>query len=169
MRDNTLAERVAGRMAQPHETGHPTVTTDNPIADLLRAPLDSDWIVERLAEQLLGAIAARRSDEAQEFVFDADAATDHQSRRLLRPLLACLAAKSAAEAGLPVNLYGDQVAFQRPGSHGPVWVLGQFSNRTGNVRVALRRSATPPEASEAGPVRPTVPIDADGVSLSRPR
>jgi hypothetical protein len=131
-------------MAQSHETGNPFVTASNPITALLRAPLGPDWTVEGLAEQVLGAIAAQRSEEAQEFVLDADASTDRQSRRLLRPLLACLAAKSAAEAGTPANLYGGHFSFQRQGPQGPVWILGHFENRPGSVRLALRRSSSPP-------------------------
>jgi hypothetical protein len=75
------------------------VTANNPIAELLAAPVDPGWTVEALAERVLGAIAALLSDDAQEqeVVLDADATTDRQSRRLLRALLACLAAKSAAE------------------------------------------------------------------------
>ena len=135
-------------MAQSHETGNPIVTPNNPIADLLSAPLGPDWTVEGLAEQVLGAIAAQRSEEAQAFVLDADATTDRQSRRLLRPLLACLATKSAVEAGTPANLYGGHFSFKRPGPKGPVWILGQFENRPGTVRVAFRRSNSPLENSE---------------------
>ena len=136
-------------MAQSHETGNPIVTANNPITDLLGAPLGPDWTVEGLAEQVLGAIAAQRSEEAEEFVLDADATTDRQSRRLLRPLLACLATKSAAEAGTPADLYGGHFSFKRPGPKGPVWILGQFENRPGSVRVTLRRSSSPPDDREA--------------------
>ena len=141
-------------MAQSHETGNPIVTANNPITDLLGAPLGPDWTVEGLAEQVLGAIAAQRSEGGQEFVLDADATTDRQSRRLLRPLLACLATKSAAEAGTPANLYGGHFSFKRPGPKGPVWILGQFENRPGSVRVTLRRSNSPSESSEARPGQP---------------
>jgi hypothetical protein len=110
--------------------------------------------VEKLAEQLLDAIAAQCSEEAQEFVVDADAALDRQSRRLLRPLLACLATKSAAEAGTTVDLYGGHFSFKRLGPKGPVWILGQFENRSGNVRVTLRRSNSPPEGLGAMPAQP---------------
>src|SRR5205823_1955888 len=141
-------------MAQSHEAGNPIVTANNPLTDLLGTPLGPDWTVEGLAEQVLGAIAAQRSEEAQEFVLDADATTDRQSRRLLRPLLACLATKSAAEAGTPANLYGGHFSFKRPGPKGPVWILGQFENRPGSVRVTLRRSSSPPEGPEARPGQP---------------
>ncbi len=135
-------------MAQSHETGNPIVTLNNPISDFLRAPLDPAWTVEGLAEQVLSAIAAQRSDEAQAFILDADASTDHQTRRLLRPLLACLAAKSAAETATPTNLYGGPLSFQRPGPQGTVWIFGQFENRPGSVRVTLRRSSVPPKVVE---------------------
>jgi len=57
------------------------VTADNLISELLSAPLSPDWTVDRLAEEVLCAIAARGSGEAQEFVLDAEATTDRQSRR----------------------------------------------------------------------------------------
>lgn len=121
---------------------------ENPITEILAAPLAPDWTVEGLAEQLLSAIAGRHTDEVQEFVVQAD--SDRQSSRLLRPLLACLAAKSA-ESGGPVNLYGGHLSFKRTGPNGPVWILGQFENRPGSVRIALRRSNSPPETPEARP------------------
>ncbi|MGO9464437.1 MAG: hypothetical protein ACLQIB_28110 [Isosphaeraceae bacterium] len=124
------------------------MTADNLISELLSAPLTPDWTVERLAEEVLCAIAARGSGEAQEFVLDADATTDRQSRRILRPLLACLASKSAAEAGTPLNLYRGCLSFQRPSHDGPVWILGQFENRPGTVRVTFRRSSSPQPNSE---------------------
>jgi hypothetical protein len=120
------------------------VTTNDFISVILSAPLDPGWTVEGLAEQVLGAIAAQRSEEAQEFLLDANATTDRQSRRLLRPRLACLATKSAAEAGTPTNLYAGHLAFKRPGPQGHVWILGQFENRPGSVRATLRRSSSPP-------------------------
>src|SRR5581483_11937132 len=127
-------------MAQAHETGDPTVTTNNPISDFLAAPLDPDWTVEGLAERVLDAIAAQGSQEGEEFVVDADTITDRQSRRLIRPLLACLATRSAAETGTPANLYGDRLSFKRSGPAGSVWIVGQFENRPGSVRVSLRRA-----------------------------
>jgi hypothetical protein len=125
------------------------VTAENPITDLLAAPLPPDWTVEGLAEQVLAAVASNGSEEAQGFALDADATTDRQTRRLLRPLLACLASKSAAESGRPASLYGGSLSFKRPGPEGPVWIVGQFENRPGTVRVALRRSLSPPGASDA--------------------
>src|SRR5437868_7559835 len=147
-------------MAQSHETGIPLVTANNPITDVLGAPLGPDWTVEGLAEGVLGAIAAQGTEEGHEFVLDPGATADHQSRRLLRPLLACLATKSAAEAGTPANLYGGHFSFRRPGPDGPVWILGEFENRPGRVRVTLRRSSLPqpipgPPAGDP-PVEPAV-------------
>src|SRR5436309_14735540 len=98
-------------MAQSHETSNPIVTANNPITDLLSDPLGPDWTVEGLAEQVLGAIAAQRSEEGEEFVLDADATTNRQARRLLRPLLTCVATKSAAEAGTPAHLYAGHFCF----------------------------------------------------------
>lgn len=132
------------------------MTTDNPITDLLAAPLPPDWTVEGLAEQVLGAIAAHRLDGPQEFVLDAEAVTDRQSRRLLRPLLACLATKSAAEAGTSANLYGGSLSFKRLGPEGPVWIVGQFENRPGTVRVTLRRLPSGPQDSQPCTSQPPV-------------
>jgi hypothetical protein len=154
-------------MAQSHKTGDSIVTTKNLIADLLTAPLGPDWTVDALAEQVLGVIAALRSEEGQEFVLDADALTDRQALRLLRPLLACLAAKSAAEAGTSVNLYGGHISFKRPSPKGPVWILGQFDNRPGNVRVTLRQSSTPPDDPVANPPQPSVVPTTVGVHQVR--
>ncbi|HUR54156.1 MAG TPA: hypothetical protein VMZ71_08495 [Gemmataceae bacterium] len=130
------------------------MTANNPISDLLSAPLDPDWTIEGLAEKVLSVVAGDQSAPGREFVFDADATTDRQSRRLLRPLLACLATKSAAESQTTADLYGGQLAFQRPGPNGAVWVLGQFENRPGSVRVSLRRSDSPPAFPHpTGPAR----------------
>jgi hypothetical protein len=135
-------------MAQSHQTGNSILTTGNPINDLLSAPLGSDWTVDQLAEEVLCAIAARGQDEVQEFVLDAETTSDRQSRRVLRPLLARLATMSAAEAGIPPNLYGGRLAFERPGQEGPVWILCQFENRPGTARVEFRRSSSPPQNTE---------------------
>jgi hypothetical protein len=127
------------------------VNANTSISDLLAAPLSPDWTIEGLAEQVLDAIAAHRpadSGEAQEIVLDADVLTDRQSRRVLRPLLACLATKSAAEGGSTVNLYGGLLYFKRSGPTGPVWITGPFENRPGAVRVALRRSDSAPERAK---------------------
>jgi hypothetical protein len=120
------------------------VTADKPITDLLSAPLAPDWTIEALADQLLTAIAARCPEQVPDLVLDAEAITDRQSRRLLRPLLACLATKSGAENGTPVNLYGGELLFERRGSEGPIWIIGQFENSPGSVRAVFRRCASPP-------------------------
>jgi hypothetical protein len=124
------------------------VIAKNPLTELLAAPLCPDWTIEWLADRLLAVIAAQRSGGAEEFFLDAGTTADPQSRRILRPLLACLATMSAAEAGASTNLYGGQLSFKRPDSEGrPVWILGQFENKPGAVRVAFRRSSSPPEKS----------------------
>jgi hypothetical protein len=121
--------------------------TGNPLTDLLAAPLGHDWTVDRMAEEVLCAIAARGPEESVDIVLDAAATTDHQSQRLLRPLLACLATKSAAEAGTTPNIYSGHLSFKRPGHEGPVWIVGRFENTPGKVRVELRRcSSTPPDS-----------------------
>jgi len=134
-------------MAQSYETGNSAVTADKPITDLLSAPLSPGWNIEGLADQLLAAIAAQ--PKAQDLVLEA--AADRQSRRLIRPLLACLATKSGAENGTPVNLYGGEFAFKRRGSEGPIWILGRFENKPGSVRASFRRSAIPPEKPDGSP------------------
>ena len=73
------------------------MTAETLISDLLAAPLRPDWTIDWLAEEVLCAIATRGQDHTPEFVLDATATADRQTRRLLRPLLACLATKSAAE------------------------------------------------------------------------
>jgi hypothetical protein len=147
-------------MEQPHEAGNPTVTADNPITDLLAAPLPPDWTVELLAEQVLAAIATDGPAAAQGFELDANATTERQSRRLLRPLLACLAFKSAAESGTPANLYSGSLSFKRPGPQGAVWIVGRFENRPGTVRIVLRRSSLPPQAAEERMAPSLAPTDA---------
>jgi len=124
------------------------VTAENPITELLAAPIGPDWTIEGLAEQLLRTIASQPKEETKELFLDAAAATDRQSQRVLRPLLACLATKSAAEAGTHPNLYEGQLSFKRMGPEGPVWISGEFENKPGSVRVTFQRSSSPPEVSE---------------------
>jgi hypothetical protein len=147
-----------------HQTGNPIVTADN----LIAAPPSPDWTIEGLAEQVLGAIAAQRAEEMREFVLDADAITDRQSRRVLRPLLACLATRSAAEAGIPPDLYGGQLSFQRVGPEGPVWILVQFENKPGSVRVAFRRSSSLSQSSESRTSQPSALADATSLAAAPP-
>ena len=128
-------------MAQSHEAGNPTVTAENPLIDLLSAPLSPDWTIEGLAEQLLCTIASQPKDEGKKLVLDSGSAVHRQTQRILRPLLACLATKSAAEAGTPPNLFGGQLSFKRMGPDGPVWIFGQFENKPGSVRIAFQRSS----------------------------
>ncbi len=148
-------------MAQSHEAGNPTVTAENPITGLLAAPLSPTWTIEGLAEQLLCTIASQPKEEAKEFLLDAATATDRQSQRILRPLLACLATKSAVEAGTPPNLYGGRLSFKRNGPDGPVWILGDFENKPGSVGVAFRRCSSPPQVSELRTSEPSVLTGAD--------
>lgn len=115
----------------------------NPIADVLSAPLEPGWTIERLAEQVVSAITSHELEPGQaavEFVLDADAITDRQSQRLMRPLVVCLAQKSAAEDGMTPCLYEGCLAFKRQTRGGPVWVVGEFKNTPGKVSVTLRLS-----------------------------
>ena len=57
-------------MAQSYKTGNSAVTADQPITDLLSAPLSPGWTIEGLADQLLAAIAAQ--PKAQDLVLDAE-------------------------------------------------------------------------------------------------
>jgi hypothetical protein len=120
----------------------------------LKPLLSPDWTIEGLAEQLLCTITSQ-PEGAKDLLLDAAAATDRYSQRVLRPLLACLATKSAAEAGTPPNLYGGQLCFKRNGPDGPVWILGEFENKPGSVRVAFRRSFATREVSEQGTGEPS--------------
>lgn len=113
------------------------MTDDNPILDLLAAPLRPDWTIDQLAEDVILAIVARGSGERQEFVIDAEAVTDRQSRRVLRPLLACLATKSAAETGTSTSLYGDRLRFVRPGRDGLMSVFCRFENTPERAWIAF--------------------------------
>jgi hypothetical protein len=135
-------------MAQSSKTGNSIVTADDPITDLLAAPLRPDWTIDQLAEEVIRVIAARASDESQELVLDAQTTTDRQPRRLLRPLLACLAIKSADEEGTSPEIYGGRLSFKRPGREGSVWVVGQFENKPGAAWVAFRLNALPTRNSE---------------------
>jgi hypothetical protein len=135
-------------MAQSPETGNPIMTA-NPITDLLTAPLGADWTVEELAEQLLRTIAVQSPSAGQEFILDSGTAGNGQIRRVLRPLLACLATKSATEAGTSPDLYGGRLSFRRPDRVGrSVWIVGQFENKPGMVRAAFQLSGSPPQFPE---------------------
>jgi hypothetical protein len=124
------------------------VSDENLIAEILRAPLGSDWTVEQLADRLLSAIAASSPDAPIEYVLDADSVAvepaDCQVRRLVRPLLACLATTSAAESGVPAELFGGRLAFRRTGPDGPRWIIGHFENRQNRTSLCLRRSNSQP-------------------------
>jgi hypothetical protein len=114
--------------------------TANPVTDLLSAPLSPDWTIDGLAEQLLGIISAQ---PGKEFDLNALEITDRQALRLIRPLLACLPTMSAAESGTSDSIYGGDLSFKRNGPNGSVKITGQFKNMQGEVRISLKRSATP--------------------------
>ena len=116
--------------------------TANVITDLLAAPLSPDWTIEGLAEQLLEVIAAQPE---RELVLDAAEATDRQSRRLIRPLLACLANMSAVESGTHADVFEGELSFKRTSPEGPVLITGQFENKQGRERAAFQRAAISPE------------------------
>lgn len=145
---------------------------NNPITDVLSAPLDSDWTVERLAEKVISAIASQESEGGRaldEFVLDGNSITDRQMQRLIRPLVACLAQKSAAEEGTTPKLYEGCLAFKRQSRVGPVWVVGEFKNTPGKVVVTLRQSKSPPcEQQSATRQVAVVPPADDRLSDSPP-
>jgi hypothetical protein len=114
--------------------------TMNTISDLLSAPLDQDWCLDNLAEEVIASLAAQPAGTEPELVFAVDETTNRQARRLIRPFLACLATKSASENGTPVNIYSGSLSFHRPGPDGTVWVVGDFSNQSGGQRLAIRRA-----------------------------
>lgn len=119
---------------------NPIVTTDTSICELLAVPLSPGWTSEGLAEQVLAAIAAQRSEDTREFILDADATTDGQSSRLLRPLLACLASKSADETGTPVNLFGGRLCSN---GQDPMDQFGLSVHSRINLAWSMRRSDAP--------------------------
>ena len=85
-----------------------------------------------------------------------------EGSRILRPLLASLATRSAAEAGTPPNLYSGRLSFKRIGPDGPIWILGEFENKPGSVRVAFQRSSSPLETSERGTLPSSEPSHEAG-------
>lgn len=149
------------------KTGDPIVSANNTVLDLLAAPLAPGWTIEGLAEQVLSAVASVSPGEAVDLTFRHDANADPQIQRLIRPLLACLAAKSATETGQFTNLYTGQIALRRQGSTGPVWILGHFENQQGRVRLSLRRSISAPEWSEPGPAQLKPANDAVAMGQSQ--
>lgn len=140
------------------------MTAENPISELLSAPLGPDWTIDWLAEQVLAAIAAcgpKLAADVDELVLDSNTITDRQSRRLLRPLLACLANKGAVEAGTPANLYEGCFVFERPGEQGPVWIFGEFKNTPAAVHVRFHRSRSAPHNQQSVAGQSTVFVHDD--------
>ena len=60
-----------------------------------------------------------------------------------------------------LNIYGGDLLFKRLCPDGTVWILGQFENRPGKVRVAFQRSFSEPQNSELKNGRLTGSTDAD--------
>ena len=144
------------------------MTAKNAISDLLAAPISPDWTIEGLAEQLLVNIAAQSDKQAQELVLDAMAVKDRQTQRIIRPLLACLATKSAAESGIQPNIYGGGLWFERTGPEGPVWIVGQFENQPGSVKVAFQRSTSPPQNAATANAQSGVTLGASSTAVASP-
>lgn len=145
-------------MGKSHRAGSSVVTAKNCITELLSAPLAPDWTIDSLAEQVLSAIALQLSTAAgdvDDVVLDGNTVTDRQARRLIRPLLASIARKSAAERATPPNLYEGRFMFERLGYEGPVWILGEFKNMPGHVRVRFRLGKFSPTDQETNTKGPT--------------
>ena len=125
----------------------PLATADNHIRELVPAPVSPDWTIDRLAEQVLCAIAARGSAEG----------TANSARAELPRSTSKAAYSGRSSLWLKTSRPPKQVhphldrgrlLFQRPSHDGPVWIHGQFENMPGTVRVTLRRSSSPPQHSE---------------------
>jgi hypothetical protein len=124
--------------AHPRKASHPPVTIDS-IADFLDAPLEADWTVDRLAERLLESVARRNDGSVWSLVVDKS--TGSQARRLIRPLLACLASKAGDESGVPVDPFGGTLSFIRSGPNGEVAIDGEFENRPGQIGIRFTTSS----------------------------
>lgn len=133
-------------------------TTMQRVIELLAAPLNPGWDIQDLAEHLLGTIAAQSENE---FVLEGTTINDSQAQRLIRPLLACLATMSAAEAGTSGNIYGGHLSFNRQGPQGPVRILVQFENHLGNVRAAFQRSSLPQVSTATMQKPPATPVTSE--------
>src|SRR6266481_5183939 len=96
------------------------MTSQNPIAKLLAAPLPPDWSVERLADQLLQVIAKRFESKRRRspISININDLEDRQSKRLLRPLLAYLATRAAKKGDQPANVFGGVLLLERKGPKG---------------------------------------------------
>jgi hypothetical protein len=139
-------------VVQPSEASDSIVSTDNKILELLTSPLGDEWTVEGLVDTLLDAIAADQSENVHSVALDGT--MDRQASRLLRPVLACLANKWAADSVSEVNLYVGRFSFKRMGPDGPVWIEGHFENRPGKVFLELRRSSIPLATVETSSICP---------------
>ncbi len=116
------------------------------VTELLSTPLSPSWTIEGLAESLLDLF----SHYETEISFDAQSLTDRQSQRVIRPLLAHLAVRSATEANTTPNLYEGTLTFQRTTNEGIFWITGEFENKQGSACFTLRRSNTAPIEIDSG-------------------
>lgn len=90
-----------------------------------------------------------------------DSLRSAHSQRLMRPLVACLAQKSAAEGRTAPRLYEGCLILNRQSGGAAVWVVGEFNNTPGKVFVTLRRSESPPpnQQTAASQVAIVSPVD----------
>jgi hypothetical protein len=106
----------------------------SPVLELLADPhAAAARSLDELAETLLRRAAEPRAEVS---VALADLPDPH-ARSLFRSLLACLARKSAQEAGTALDPYGGTLAFVRDTPDGPVRIDGTFDNRAGTARLTL--------------------------------
>lgn len=121
-----------------------TATLHELLADpaALTRPLDT------LAEQLLARLAAELKPLPPT---TRDALPSPQARARFRPLLACLARKSAQENGTAFDPHGGTLTFVRPGLRGPVRITGTFDNHSDAVRLVFHAPEPLPDHTHAPP------------------
>jgi hypothetical protein len=128
-------------LKQAVQASDPIVTSSHLLIELLGAPLGPGGI-QGLAQKVLSTIYENKAAE-QEFILDASGATNPRARKLIRPLIACLAKMSAEQAGVPVSLYGGHISFKRNGPEGWFDILGDFENTHARARATFRADPAP--------------------------
>ena len=122
-----------------------------PLRELLAAPLQPDWTIDNLAEQMLAIVA---NEPAEEQSLTNDELTDQQSQQLIQPLLTCLARIS--ETATSIDSSGGALSFVRKGKSGDVQITGEFENHPGAIRLILRRPKSTTSVDSPPLVRPAL-------------
>ena len=128
------------------------------LSDLLAAPLSPDWTIERLAEQLLCAIASQPKGETKSVQFDLSCPRTDNHSVFSGHCSPALQPSQQPKPEFNRRLYGGQLCFKRNGPDGPVWILGEFESKPGTQRVessAIRLAAVSPRTESKSPVRLT--------------